>query len=157
MVQKFTQDRPLLLNVKSQDFKDRIPSLPCVPENEISSCTSPIRINESQEFQNSNRIKLPSSVGDLSSYKSYCRNQSKKIKILDRFSRFDNGSITGVLYYKTEILCESLSTCIDMQENPKIKHQISLRKSGQVFANPNIKHSKVRKPFYKTLEFENVL
>ena len=50
-----------------------------------------------------------------------------------------------------------LITCIDMHENHKIKHQIFLRTSGQMFAKPKIKHSNIRKPSYKTLEFENVL
>ena len=66
-----------------------------------------------------------------------------------------------------------------MHENSKIKHQISLQKSGQVLANPyikplsiarkpyyktpqwlenpEIKHSMIRKLYLKTLEFENVL
>ena len=55
-----------------------------------------------------------------------------------------------------------------MHENPIIKHSISVRKSVRVFANPiikkpqklenpKIKHSKVRKPYHKTLKFEHVL
>ena len=55
-----------------------------------------------------------------------------------------------------------------MHENPIIKHSISVRKSVRVFANPiikkpqklenpKIKHSKVRKPYYKAIPNSSVL
>ena len=55
---------------------------------------------------------------------------------------------------------------MDVHENSIIEHQISPQKSDQVFANSTIKHpnnskvilykhSKDRKFYYKTFEFEN--
>ena len=52
---------------------------------------------------------------------------------------FVNKAVRGVSYYKTEILWKSLITCIDMHENPQIKH------------------SKVRKPYYKTFSNSSIL
>ena len=52
--------------------------------------------------------------------------------------------LQGMYAIMTQKVCEKGSSRAShmhhMHENPKIKHKISLRKSGQEFAYPNIKH-----------------
>ena len=74
------------------------------------------------------------------------------ISVADSMTRIckyhDLSLIRGVLYYKTKGKWKSMHAWINMHENSKIKHSISLWKSGHVFANFIIKHinsSKTRK------------
>ena len=48
--------------------------------------------------------------------------------------------IRGVLYYKTKDKWKRFIMWMDIHENSEIKHSISLRNSGQVFANSHMKH-----------------
>ena len=52
-------------------------------------------------------------------------------------------TVLVVSYYKTKVKWKRFITWMDIHENPKIKHATILRKSGQLFAHPIIKHPNV--------------